>query len=289
MLDTIRFGPSGNSPHFYEAGFSSSLQAPKWLAEKGVTAFELSCGKGYIFGEEFARKMGEQAKEFGILLSIHAPYYINLANTDEEMIQKSFNHILRGLELLDFMHGQDLIIHVASCGKQPRESALETTKTNLKRVVDLVKQSGFGHLSICLETMGKFPQIGNENEIIELCMLDPIFKPCFDFGHINARTGGGLKEKQDFQKIFDLSLEKLGIATTKNCHIHFSKIEFNLKGEVRHLNFDDTVYGPQFEPLMQVLAENELTPTVICESASAMLEDSLSMKAAYEEAISKKY
>jgi deoxyribonuclease-4 len=135
---------------------------------------------------------------------------------------------------------------------------------------------------LCPETMGKLMQIGTVEEIIKLCELNEHLLPTFDFGHINSRTGGSLKTKDDYKKIFTLCKEKLGEERTKNCHIHFSKIEYGAKGEIRHLNFDDMIYGPDFEPLAQCIVEMGLTPHIICESAGHQAEDAQFMKKNYQ-------
>ena len=284
----IRFGPSGNEKIFYEEGNKSSLQAPKWLKEKGLSAYEISFGRGFVFGDETAKKIGEQAKEHKILISAHAPYYINLANPSEDMIQKSFHYITRGLELLRCFGGQDYVVHLGSCGKLARDEALKLIKINLKRAIEIVKQKELlsGGIRICPETMGKPQQIGTVEEIVELCMLDECLVPTFDFGHINALSGGKLRTYDDYKQIFELAIDKLG-ERAKSCHIHFSKIEFGEKGEIRHLNYDDKVYGPDFEPLAKVIRDMKLTPIIICESKDRMATDSLILKQIMEDVCDK--
>ena len=36
-----------------------------------------------------------------------------------------------------------------------------------------------------------------------MCQLDERMIPCVDFGHIHARTLGGLNTAEDFNKVFD--------------------------------------------------------------------------------------
>lgn len=279
----VRFGPSGNENIFYEEGNKHSVQAPKWLKEKGLSAYEFSFGRGFTLGEETAKKIGEQAKLYDILVSAHAPYYINLANPSEEMIQKSFGYFTKGLHLLDCLGGTDYVVHIGSCGKLERTDALNLIRKNLKRVIDLVKEQGLlkGGKRICPETMGKPLQIGTYEEIIDFCTMDECLVPTFDFGHINALTAGKLKTYDDYKKIFDLAIQKLG-DRAKTCHIHFSKIEYGDKGEIRHLNYDDNIYGPDFEPLARVIKDLNLSPTIICESKERMATDSIIMKGIFE-------
>ena len=279
----IRFGPSGNSQSFYDDGNKTSVQAPKWLSEKGLNAYEFSFGRGYTMGLKTATELGSEAEKYGVKVSIHAPYYINLANPDEEMKNKSFGYIIKGLELLKAMKGNHLVFHVASQGKLDRNVALSLTQKRLQELSSVLDFNGeHKNLFLCIETMGKPLQIGTYKEIIDLCTISPNFIPCFDFGHINALTGGALKTTEDYLEIFRYSIEQIGIERTKNCHIHFSKIEFGAKGEIRHLNYDDTVYGPEFDPLAKALKILNLTPVVICESKTRMAEDAGILKNIYE-------
>lgn len=277
----IRFGPSGNDKNFYEAGYKSTIDAPKWLSEIGLNAFEYSFGKGILLKDETAVQIGEEMKRYDIQISVHAPYFINLANESEEMVEKSYGYVLRSLEKLRLLGGNRCVIHIGSCGKLDRIDALNLIRKRLNILVQKVKESGFGDMFLCIETMGKQAQIGSYKEIIDLCTVDDIVMPTFDFGHINAVTGGTLKTKQDFEKIFDYSLEKLGEFRTKNVHVHFSKIEFTSKGEVKHLTFEDNIYGPEFEPLAEVLKERNYTPVIICESKEIMAMDAIKMRDIY--------
>ena len=54
-------------------------------------------------GEETARKLGEKAREAGISLSLHAPYFINLANPDPEAVQKTIGYVLDACRAADWM------------------------------------------------------------------------------------------------------------------------------------------------------------------------------------------
>lgn len=283
----IRFGPAGNDILFHEAGFSRTEDAPKWVREFGLDAFEYSCGRGVNMGIEKARIIAEQAKKYDIEMSVHAPYYINFANPNEDMVEKSYLYVISSLNLVKNLGGNRVVVHPGSLGKMDRADAVSLTKQRLKILAELVKQSGFDDCYICLETMGKHSQVGTYEEVIDFCTIDDIFLPTFDFGHINAYGGGTLKTKDDYQKIIDLCIEKLGIERTKKIHIHFSKIMYSDKGEVKHLTFEDTKYGPEFEPLAEVLVEKSLEPVIICESNSVMAQDALKMKQIFQKVLLK--
>ena len=102
--------------------------------------------------------------------------------------------------------------------------------------------------------------------------------PCFDFGHINSYTRGGIKGKDDYKRIIDRTYAELGEEKAKNIHIHFSKIQYGASGEIRHLTLADTDYGPEYRPLAEIIDEYGMTPFIICESKDVMAEDALIMK-----------
>ena len=129
--------------------------------------------------------------------------------------------------------------------------------------------------------MGKVNQLGTLTEVMELCKIDESLIPCIDFGHLNARDLGILKSKEDFEGVLNQIENDLGKDRLNIFHSHFSKIEYTTGGEKRHLTFDDTVYGPDFEPLMELVYKKGLNPTFICESAGTQTEDAKQMKDYY--------
>ncbi len=276
------FGPSGNSNKFYDEGYKSSLQMPKWLKEMGLDAYEYQCSKGVKITEPTARKLGEEAKVNNIALSIHAPYYINLATDDEEKRVKSVKYITDSLIAADFMGATKVVVHSGACAKMDRLVAMEYAKKTLSMALSEAENLGVSHVHICPETMGKINQLGDLDEVIELCQLDDRLIPTIDFGHLNARTLGGLKEYSDYLEIFDKIENGLGEDRLKVFHSHFSRIEFtNPGGEKKHHTLNDIQYGPEFEPIAEIVYKKSLTPTFICESNGTMAEDALRMKQMY--------
>ena len=284
----VYFGPSGCGDEFYNAGHKSIIEVPKWIKEYGLDAYEYSFGHGYQMSTEKATEAGKLFKEENILMSIHAPFYINFANPSDEMYQKSQGYIYTGLKFMRAFGAKKMVFHPASCGQLKREDALALTSDRFKETFDKMEEEGLlDGILLCPETMGKTMQIGTWKEVIDLCSLNKFLVPTFDFGHINALEQGSLKKKEDFQKIIDYSIEKLGFEKTNNCHIHFSKIQYGEKGEIKHLNYDDNIYGPEFDGLGQVLIDYKLSPTVICESMSTMPKDALIMKKIYKKLLDK--
>ena len=278
----IRFGPSGNCDLFYDQGFKSSLDAPAWLKNRGLSAYEYSFSRGFALSEFMAKSLGEKCKENGIELSVHAPYDINLANPDPVMIEKSFGYIITSLKYLKIMGARRLVFHPGTCGGLPRCEAVKLMNENMKKLVERIKAENFDFdFILCPETMGKSQQLGTYEEVAELCTYADFLVPTLDFGHINALTHGGLTRAEDYERIFKHLIDKIGFEKVKKVHIHFSKIEYGQKGEIKHLTFEDRDFGPEFPPLARVIKKLGLEPVIICESRGTQAEDAGEMKDYY--------
>ena len=276
-----KFGPAGNSESFAALGYKNSLQVPEYIVEMGLDCYEYQCGRGVNIGEDKARQLGEKAKAAGISLSLHAPYYISMSSVEEEKRLNSINYILASAKAVNAMGGDRIVVHTGSCGKISRDQALTFALDTMKKALDALDREGLGHIHICPETMGKVNQLGTLNEVLELCRLDERLIPCIDFGHLNARDLGILKTTADFENIFTSIKNALGTDRLKCFHSHFSKIEYTTGGEKRHLTFEDTVFGPDFEPVMELTYKYGCDPTFICESAGTQAEDAKKMKDYY--------
>ena len=276
-----KFGVAGNGDLFYSQGYKASEEMPLWLRNFGLDAYEYQCGNGVRIKEETARKIGKNAEENGILMSLHSPYYINLATPEEEKRKKSIDYIVQSLAAADFMGAKRVVVHSGAIGKMTREEALEYAKITVKLAQQTADDMGYGNIHLCIETMGKINQLGNLEEVTELCRIDDRLLPTVDFGHLNARMLGGLKTYEDFLKIFDTIENKLGKDRLQIFHSHFSKIEYTKGGEKKHLTFADEIYGPDFEYVAEIVYKKGLSPTFICESAGTQPEDALTMKKIY--------
>ncbi|MBQ3557390.1 MAG: TIM barrel protein [Oscillospiraceae bacterium] len=281
---SARFGPAGNAENFPG---KSSADAPKWLAQLGLDCYEYQCGKGIHVGEDTARKVGQQAREHGIALSLHAPYFINLANPDPDSLAKTCGYITGACLVAGQMGAERVIIHSGALMKRTRRQALDTALASLRYVLSACDDMGFGHIALCPETMGKINQLGDLDEVLELCCLDERLVPCVDFGHLYARSLGADDGAEAMARILDRMEQVLGAERASRFHSHFSHIEFTPNGgEKCHRTFDeDGGFGPDWLPLAKEVARRNWSPTFICESAGTQAQDAVTMKRIYREAL----
>ena len=273
------FGPGGNSQAFYNAGFKSTIDAPRFVRSIGLNAYEYEAGNGIAASLETLYKIGKAAKEQGIKMSFHTPYFISLSGVEEEKRLKSIKYIADSLDAAYALGAGTIVVHTGSAAKISREEAMRLCADTIAKTLAAVDTRG---IRIGLETMGKINQLGTLEEVLDICSLDKRLCPVIDFGHLNARELGGVFiTKDDYLRVFDLIASKLGAEYLDSLHCHFSKIEWSKSGEKRHLTFEDSIYGPDFEPLMEVIAREDLSPRIICESDGTMAEDALKMKTYY--------
>lgn len=278
---SAKFGPGGNSEAFKLAGGRSSLQAPGFVKKIGLDAYEYEAGNGIVGSNEAFAALGMKAREHGIKMSFHTPYFISLSSTEKEKRDNSIEYIRRSAEVSDLLGAETMVVHCGSCAKIDRETAMSYSAETLTGAALMLEDYGY-NVKLGIETMGKINQLGTLSEVLRLCKISKRFVPVVDFGHLNARDRGSLFTKDDFKRIFDEISSTLGGEYADNLHCHFSKIMFTEMGEKKHLTFEDEIYGPRFEPLAEAIVSLGVSPTIICESAGTQSDDALYMKQVYE-------
>lgn len=283
---SAKFGPGGNSEAFKLAGGRSTLQAPGFVKSIGLDAYEYEAGNGITGSPEMFMNVGAKAKEHGIKMSFHTPYFISLSSVEPQKRINSVEYIRQSAAVSELLGAETMVVHCGSCAKISRETAMGYAKETLLMADEMLAQNNFS-AALGIETMGKVNQLGTLSEVIELCKISKRFAPVVDFGHLNARDRGVLRTVDDFKRIFDEIANELGAEYAENLHCHFSKIMYTEMGEKKHLTFDDDVYGPEFEPLAKAMVSLGVSPTIICESAGTQSDDALIMKKIYESELAK--
>jgi deoxyribonuclease-4 len=260
----VLFGPAGNSDSFYAQGHKSTVEAFAWIKAMGLGAYEYSFGRGVRLGEETAKKIGAEAEE----------------NRDNNV-----RYLLQSAMAAKWMGARRVVFHAGSLGKSSRGEAFARTKAALADAMAVLDAEGLGDIEICPETMGRVKQIGDVDEVIELCRIDERLVPAVDFGHLHARDHGALKDESDFAKVLNALGNGLGGYRARRFHVHFSRIEYTAAGEKMHRTYSETKYGPDFDPLARLIVKRKLEPTIICESRGTMAEDAAELKRIYTEAL----
>lgn len=283
----IKFGPSGSPLRFYEEGYSGTEKMAGWVRDNGLDCFEYSFGRGVNMSFDKAKSICAAFNEKGVEISVHAPYFINFANPDEEKANNSYGYVLNSAKVGRAMGAKRVVFHPSTQGKDTRQVAVQRTMDRLRVLKQYIIEEGLDDMYFCPETMGKSAQIGTVEEITEFCTLADFYIPCVDFGHVNAREGGSLKTTFDYISRLQYMIDILGTEKMSKLHVHFSKIQYSAKGEIKHLTFEDTEYGPEFEPFITAIEKLKLEPYIVCESDGTQADDAIQMKKYYDKIIAK--
>jgi deoxyribonuclease-4 len=248
----------------------------EYLRGFGLNGFEIQCGRGVKISAVAYDVLPSFARD-GLNLSLHAPYFISLSSIEHEKRVKSVDYIMQSAVAANRVGAGRVIVHAGSCAKISRGQALEYAIETLKAARIALDNAGYDNILICPETMGKENQLGTLDEVLTMCEeVGRGMLPCIDFGHLNARTRGGIKTRGHYAAVFDEVKRKLGVAALHKCHIHFSKIEYTKGGEKKHLKFADEnadLFGPDYQPMLDEIIERKMCPFIVCESDGTQAED----------------
>lgn len=281
----IKFGPSGSDELFLEECGGDFEKMPEWASKKfGLSAIEYPFNLGVRISDAKAKKIGEEAKKFGVEITAHAPYYINFANPSEEFEFKNNAYIVESLKKLKLMGGRRLVVHLGTQGQRNRQDCLNLIHKRLVSLKKVLDDNQLFDCMVCFETMGKYSQIGTFEELAPLTQIDDRYNLTLDFGHINCTMQGGLKTETDYENIFNFLAKFMTKEKIKNIQVHFSKILYNAKGEIKHSTFDE-FDEPPFEPFAKIIKKLKLEPVIICESRGTQARDALKMKKIFEKTL----
>ena len=249
------------------------------VSELGLQAMEMEFVYGVQMKEEKAQEVRKTAEKFGVSLSIHAPYYINLLSEDKNKRDASRIRIIESCKIGSIAGAKRIVVHPAFYGKLDRKTAFEEMKEQIGMVLEELKKRKIANTVIALETMGKTAQFGTIEENFRIAeeFGSEKVNPCIDFGHLHARGNGCLKRKGDFLGILE-TVEAFGKKYLQTLHIHFEGIAFSEKGEKSHLPISSK--SPDFEMLADALIGKNCSGTIICESPE-IEDDALRMQKSY--------
>lgn len=271
-MENLFFGTAGIPICIKGKGIISGIIEVRNL---NLDALELEFVRGVNMNVETAKIVREISKKNKILLTAHAPYYINLNSDDEKKINDSINRVLQTAKILNECGGYSTVFHAGYYGKN--ENVYERIKQALKKIVKNLQEEN-NKVWIRVETTGKISQFGSIDEVVKISMEVEQVMPCIDFSHIHARTNGKFNSEEEFEYILE-QVEKIGKQALKNLHIHVSGIEYSEKGERRHLNLEESDLN--YEVLIKTLKKFNVKGVVISESPN-IERDAILMKKIYE-------
>jgi|SRR3989344_9273677 len=250
----VLFGPAGLG--------SPAIEGLKLIKSAGLDAAEISFTHGVNFSVEKSKEVGEFAKKIGISLSIHAPYYINLASEDKNKKEASKKRIFDSCKSGHYLGAKYVVFHAAYYGKLGSEEVYDIVRDSVVELQDALKEANYSDVNLCPEITGKKTQFGDVDELVKLSS-ETDCGVCIDFAHIYARNIGSINYDYVCKEI-----KKIKILTG-----HFAGIEFTDKGERRHVLTEPD----RAKELLEYLKKYKISIRLINESPDPV-SDALMMK-----------
>jgi len=254
----VRFGPAGSDG-------LGTLDGIKKVKKSGLSAVEIEFTYGVKMTDEEAMAIGTLSKNLDVSLSVHAPYYVNLASSEYKKVEDSKKRIISSCKKAHFLEAKYVVFHAGFYQDRTEKETYSRIEKHIADILEIVKQNKWD-IVLAPETTGKKSQFGNIDELLKLS-CETKCGICVDFAHLLARDGA-----IDYKKVFDK------LAGIKHIHAHFSGIEYTDKGEKKHI-------GTSKEALMPFLKEiirRNTDITIINESPTPLLDSKKAQNIFYE-------
>jgi len=272
-MERLLFG-TGGVPNSTKG--SSTIAGIKRIAELGLGCMELEFVHGVKMGRETALAVAELASKKNIILTAHAPYYINLNARDTAKLKASQERIIQTARIAALCGAISIVFHAAFYMKDTPAQVYEQVKKYLSQVIQQLRAEG-NHVWIRPEVTGKTTQFGTLDELLELSQDIEGVAPCIDFAHLHARTGK-FNSYDEFSFTLKQMGNKLGRQALDNMHIHVSGIAYGKYGEVKHLNMADADLN--YRDFVRALSDHKVKGTIVCESPN-LEEDAMLLQQTY--------
>lgn len=282
MKNNIRFGPAGNPI----ACSGQTVEVCDYVRELGLEAYEYQATYGVRIQKQSALKLAKNAQKNDIRVSMHGPYYINLSAQKEDVLERSIARLVQSARAADWIGAYRIVFHPGFYTKYSPQEALKRCKDSISKLMEDLDSMGIKNYTFAPETTGKRSQLGNLDEIIDICQSFDHFAPTIDFAHLHARGRGCIKGVDDYHKILGRLEDKLGNIGHGNefLHCHFTRIEYTDAGERKHHILREREYGPPLKQLLEAIIECGWNATIICETP-LLEQDALLMQKNYRDIV----
>lgn len=258
-------------------GKASYGRAFEILSELNLDGMEMEFVHGVRMSEETRKLVKAERENRKLILTAHAPFYVNLNSQEEDKVDASVQRIIEtGLAAKD-TGAFSITFHAAYYMKQDKEVVYQQVKKCVGEISEFFKKNDI-NVWIRPETTGKGTQWGDLEEIIRLSKEFDNVLPCIDFSHLHARSIGQYNTYDEFSKILETVGNELGQKALDNFHAHLAGIDYGDKGEKKHLILEES--DMNYKDLLKVLKEFQVKGALVCESPN-IEDDAVLMKEYY--------
>ncbi len=270
-MDKLRFGTAGKPI----STKGDTAEGVKHVRRLGLECMELEFVHSINVTKEKTPLINKVAKENDIILTCHAPFYININSSDKKKFHASVTYIVNSAKITSLCGGYSVCFHAGYYMKSTPLEAYNNIKEGIKKILKEVREYD-KKIWIRPEISGKKSQFGDLKEILRLSQELEQVMPCIDFSHFYARELGACNTYDEFKSVL-IEIEKaLGKKALNEMHIHISGIEYGSKGEKNHLILKESKFN--YKDLLKVLKEFKCKGVVTCESPNIEIEDLLLKK-----------
>ena len=256
---------------------SSTAEGIKEVRNLGLGAMELEFVRSINISGQKAPEVRKAAEENKIVLTCHAPYFINLNSLEKHKLKASIERILNSARIANLCGAWSVCFHPGFYQKATKEETFNNIKNNIKKVAETLKKEN-NKIWLRPETTGKESQFGNVDELLKISEEIENVMPCIDFAHFHARTNGKYNSYKEFSEILEKIEKKLGKKGLENMHMHITGIAYGEKGEKHHLDLKES--DLKYKELLKALKDFNIKGVVISESPN-IEKDALLMKKEY--------
>ncbi|MFN8528365.1 MAG: TIM barrel protein [Anaerolineae bacterium] len=276
--DLIRFGTVG-TPMTTPApgGTSNGIRHSK---EIGFGHMEIAWTQSVRVTDQTCADIKATREKYGISLSVHAPYFINLNSQTDELMKKSDERLLNAARKGFLAGAKDIVFHPGSYHSQDPTVVYQRAKTKLIELTGILRAEGVD-VFIRPETMGKIAMFGTLEECVHLSADVPGVLPAIDWAHLHARKGdGSFNSYEEFAAAMELIKRELGDHGLKHMHSHMSGIEYSAKGERKHIPLNEADF--KYRDLLSAFLDYGAEGTVGVEAPEPFhVADAMVLQATY--------
>ncbi len=273
-FDRLLFGTAG-IPNSTQKK-NNPIEGVKQIHALGLDCMQLEFAHGVRMKEEVSSGLRKISYELGIPLTSHGPYYINLNAREQDKIDASVERIIQTAKISDLCGAESMTFHAAFYMKDSPYDVFDLVEKSLMVIEERLNRLDI-QIELRPELTGKTSQFGSLEELVALTKSVNSCSPCMDFSHLYARAGK-YNSLAEFDEILTSLKGELGKNALNNMHIHISGISSNSKGDLKHMNLEDSDFN--WRELMQALKKHECKGYVVCNSPN-LEEDAKMLKDYY--------
>ncbi|MEM0014069.1 MAG: TIM barrel protein [Zestosphaera sp.] len=268
-LGGLFIGPAGIP---LAAKGSGVVEGVRKVRELGLSAMEIEFVRGVWLKGGDASTLKDVARGVGVVLTVHAPYYINLLSKEEGTVKASTERILNSARVGHLAGAWSVVFHPGYYGKLSSEKAVEVVRKRLREIAAELVDEGI-RIWVRPETMGGLAEFGSLEEVVAVVEGVDMANVALDFAHLYARSRGMFNRVDDFARALEFVESRLGSDALRSMHIHLSGIEYGERGERKHVDFKDSAFN--WAGVLHALRDYGAEGVIICESPSLEIDAQL--------------